>query len=237
MASPATTGRSPVSEIFAGLQDFFTLQGKALQLKFYRSATDTLVKGSRYVALGLTGLAALVFLSAGLAFFISARTGSYATGFTVVGLIYVALTLVVLLFLNLRQENLRDHFLKQFTGNEQGYEHLVKEEAATIVALERRKQEVSHTLSELQESLRKLEERFGPLLKTEVQANGETPRGASPIVSGIAEFLISTFVLPKAGLVKRLVVPVVTKAVLGSGMLNRGKAGGLLNRLKQRFFK
>jgi hypothetical protein len=224
--------KTPLSDIYGGAQNFLQLQGRYLHLKYARSVTDLASRSLVTIIKFVLGAVAIIFFSLALALWFGRLLESLPAGFACVGAFYL-ITLVVWSVLSSKKTaNIKDAIVRELAVGVSTYDELVYEQTQIKPKLDAEKENLQQKLLELKLALADIEEKFGG--RVDKSSDADTPRQqvGNRIMSTAVNVLLDAFVLPKVGIVKRAVIPMVANAVMRSRFFKSGKLAGLISRIK-----
>jgi hypothetical protein len=103
-----------IEEITINLKEYARIQYAVFRLQFVEKMAAIGSTMLSDVLVSSVALIALLFLSAGGAFYISQMTGSYALGFLVVGGLYILIALILMVFRgSILRTRMRDKFITE----------------------------------------------------------------------------------------------------------------------------
>src|SRR5688572_9663574 len=135
--------KTPLTDIYSGAQNYVTLQGRYLQLKYVRTLSDSGHRLFRSAGLAIAALFALFFFSLALGFWLSKTFHSFFLGFAVVGGAYLAALGVFALFVSRREMAIKDRIVRDLDRNMAGYQALLQEQSAVQQMIATQKEELS----------------------------------------------------------------------------------------------
>ena len=223
--------KTPLSDIYGGAQNFLQLQGRYLQLKYARAVAEFASRALRTLVTIAITCAALLFFSVALALWFGELLGSLPAGFACVGAFYLLCLVLWNLVSSGRAGNFRDTIVRELDLGVSSYEGLLREQTQLKPRLEEEKKNLLLKLEELKQAIADIEQKFGGGEGRATQDNQGEQVG-SRVLSTAVNVLLDVFVMPKVGIVKRAVIPLVANTVMRSKFFRSGKLGNLIRRLK-----
>jgi hypothetical protein len=229
-----------VNSLFTNGSDFIDLKIKSIRLEFYERITSFLSEAINLAIASFLGLFAVFFMSCGLAIWLSEIFNSYKSGFAIVGLFYAGLVVVYLIIQNARKsKTLKNLVLRKVSNKYDDFEQLVKSQEELKLRLSEKEKLLKTDFTEVKEKFNKLTDEYnrikGQFTKDEgSQAGSPIPR---VIITTAVDFLLNTFVLKNAGIIKRAVFPMIAKALVTSAVLKENKKTSLIENLKLKLSK
>jgi hypothetical protein len=232
-----------VNNIYSGTTDYIHLQTRSLKLEVYERITNVIASGISASLIVLFGLFSLFFINVGLAFWLSKLFQSYTLGFLTVGGFYVlVLGIYLLLRDKIAKNKVKNMVLLKVSKSHNDYELLLKEQAILHAQVDEKEKQIKGSFEELKENLETLKEDFHKLKShfvSEEKENGEQvgPKIPRIAITSLIDLLLKKVVLRKAGLVKKLIFPVLANALVTSAVFKENKKTSLLENLKLKFSK
>jgi hypothetical protein len=232
-----------VNDLYSETKDYIHLQTRSLKLEVYERITNVIANGISASLILLFGLFSFFFINVGLAFWLSELFQSYKLGFLAVGGFY-ALTLGIYLALRhkIAKNKVKNIVLLNVSKSHNDYDLLLKEQAMIHALVDEKEKQIKAGFEELKENLETLKEDFHKVKSyfvSEDKENGEHvgPKIPRIAITSLIDLLLKKVVLRKAGLVKRLIFPVLANALVTSTVFKENKKTSLVENLRLKFAK
>ncbi len=231
-----------VNSIYSGATDYLHLQTRSARLELYERITNVIASGISASFIVLFGVFALLFINAGLAFWLSEVFASYKLGFLTVGGFY---TVVLAAYLMLRDKiarnKVKDAVLLKVSKTHSDYALLLKEQEEVHAQVAVKEKQIRESFEELRENIETLKEDFNKL-KSHFVSEGEGEEKVGPripriAITGLMDLVLQKFVLRHAGLIKKTLVPLLANTLVTSAVFKENKKTSFLENLKLKFSK
>lgn len=232
-----------VNNIYSGTTDYINLQTRSLKLEVYERITNVIASGISASFILLFGLFSFLFISVGLAFWLSELLHSYKLGFFATGGFYVVVLGIYLLLKDkIAKNKVRNAVLLKVSKSHDDYDLLLQEQDIVHAQVNEKETQIKANLEELKENFETLKEDFHKLKSHFVTEDNEQGEHVGPKIPRIAitsliDLLLKKVVLRKAGFAKKLIFPVLANALVTSAVFKENKKTSLMENLKLKFSK
>lgn len=232
-----------VNSIYSGTTDYVHLQTKSLKLELYERITNVIASGISASFILLFGLFAFLFINVGLAFWLSEEFQSNKLGFMAIGGFYIVVLGLYLLFRNkIAKNKVKNAVLLKVSKTHDDYDLLLQEQEIIHVRVDEKEKQIKESFDELKETLETLKEDFNHLKSHFVSDDQEGEEHVGPKIPRIAitslvDLLLQKVVFRKAGMVKKILFPILANALVTSTVFNENKKTSLMENLKLKFSK
>lgn len=250
-----------VNTIFSTTKDYLTLKTKSVKLEIYDNLANILSGALNAVIISVIGLFAFLFLNIGLAFWLGEALESTKQGFLALGGIYIVVMGIYFLVKKSIADKVKDAVVVKASGNVvRDYKEMVKEKEMVGLelklaeaAVKEKMDEARENLNTLVEDVKRLKNDFKRLKSNFVSdddaepeahgQNGESdhkhvgPKIPRIAITSILDFVMNKVLFRKMGLVKRIVLPILTNALVTSTVFKEDKKTSLIENLKLKFAK
>lgn len=232
-----------VSSIYSGTTDYVHLQTRSLKLELYERITNVIASGISASFILLFGLFAFLFINFGLAFWLSEEFGSYKLGFMTLGGFYIIVLGLYLLFRDkIAKNKVKNAVLLKVSKSHNDYDLLLQEQDIIHAQVDEKEKQIKESFEELKQNLETLKEDFQNLKSHFVSEEKEGEEHVGPKIPRIAitsliDLLLKKVVFRKAGLVKKILFPVLANALVTSTVFKENKKTSLVENLKLKFSK
>jgi len=227
-----------VNKISNDTQDYIKLQALSIKLEIYERVTNLITSGINAGIITIFGLLCALFINVGIAFWLSEVTGSYKFGFLLVGGLYFLILGLYILLKDKSTKEVKNSILLQVSKTHDDFEILLKEQETVSIKVEKAEQLIKESAEELKANLQTIKDDFKKLKSnfvSEEKEIGEEKIGA-PLprlaLTSIVDLLLNKVVLKNSGLLKKAILPIVTKALLTSTVFKENKTTSFIENLK-----
>lgn len=205
-----TRQQAPLSDFLSGTQRYLELEGRSLRLKAYKATVEgTQAATTFFVSLGLSLLVA-AFGGLALAFALALLMPA-PLAFLVTSLVFVLLLFAARKFIR-HTAALRDELTKRITGGElHAYDQLRQSALQAQQDATQCREELNERLQTIKGKTERLESMLGSA------PSGILSRTARSLAGPALRMALESLILPKAGVVKRAIVPAIAGLVLNGG--------------------
>lgn len=231
------------NNIYSGTTDYLQLQAKSLKLEVYERITNVIASGISASLILLFGVFAFLFINFGLAFWLSQTFQSNTLGFFAVGGFYLLVLGLYLVFRNkIAGNKVKNAILLQVSKSHNDYDLLLKEQEVIHAQVDEKEKQIKEDFDALKDNLETLKEDFRKLKSHFVSDEKEGEEHVGPKIPRIAitsliDLVMSKVVLRNAGMVKKLLLPILANTLVTSAVFKENKKISLIENLKLKFSK
>jgi hypothetical protein len=251
-----------VNTIFSTTKDYLAIKTKSIKLEIYENLANVSSSALNAVITSVIGLFAFMFLNIGVAYWLSEVLESTKLGFLTLGGFYIIVLGVYLMVKEQVAAKVKNAMIVKVSKETmRDYKEMVKEKEMIDLELKLAETAVVQNIHEAKENLnilvediKRLKRDFNKLKSNFVNDDSEenhtsTGQDGDPAnkrvgpkipriaITSILDLLLTKVLFKKAGLIKRLVVPVITNALVTSTVFKEDKKTSLIENLKLKFAK
>jgi hypothetical protein len=227
-----------IGDLYASITNYASVLVKTGKQTYYRKTTDLLAATASGSVVFLFAACVTVFAGLGLAFWLGEVMGSLRLGmFATAGIFLLLLVIFHFALRPLIEPRLKNTILRRLTGEMDDYSLLRQSEAALQSELKLAEMQLKQNIEEL----KAITAQLGGGAPGDSSGNGssdlKTEGITGRLVGPALKFIVENYLLRGAGPVKRIVLPVVVKAVANSELFRNRNRNGFLEKLRMRLSK
>ena len=238
-----------IGNIYSSTQEYVQLQAKSAKLEFYERTTNVISSGISSGLILLFGFFAFTFINVGAAYWLSEELQSTKLGFFVLGGFYFVILALYLIFRDkLFHNKVKNIVLHKISKHMNDYDLMMQEQEIVHAQVAAAEDSMKGNFTELKENLHTIKEDISNIKEAikgnrnhkgeEVAENNNVgsllPRIA---ITSAIDFVMQNLLFKKAGFIKKMLLPIVTNALVTSTVFKEDKKTSLVENLKLKISK